>query len=79
MGQGFFRDLSMSVLSALFDRRAPRHYALLDEQGHCRMLFTAKQRPHGECWVEIPDICLGWIGKPLPADLRERSGSMPQA
>jgi hypothetical protein len=44
------------------------------------MLLTAKERPHGERWVEIAEIRLGWIGKPLPrADLQQRPGPIPQA
>lgn len=43
-----------------------RHYALLDEQRLCRMLLTAEQPPSGELWVEVPEICLQWIGRPVP-------------
>lgn len=60
----------MPLFKNLFRPRAARHYALLDNQQCCCMLLTAKQRPQGERWVEITEIRLGWIGKPLPqADL----------
>ncbi|MCQ4277592.1 hypothetical protein NA643_00700 [Pseudomonas stutzeri] len=69
----------MSLFKTLFRHRPPRHYALLDDQDRCRMLLTAKERPHGERWVEIAEIRLGWIGKPLPrADLQQRPGPIPQ-
>ncbi|MEL7558422.1 hypothetical protein [Stutzerimonas chloritidismutans] len=62
----------MSLFKTLFRQRPLRHYALLDEQDRCRMLLTAKERPHGERWVEIAEIRLNWIGKPLP-----RTGLQP--
>ena len=51
-------------------RRAPRHYALLDEAGRCRMLCSSLQRPQGAGWVEVSDACLGWLDRPLPAGVR---------
>lgn len=48
-------------------RRSPhRHYAFVDENDCCRMLLTAANRPRGERWVEVREIRLDWIGKPLP-------------
>ncbi|HBM09864.1 hypothetical protein CXF92_09340 [Pseudomonas sp. Choline-3u-10] len=70
----------MSLFRTLFRQHLPRHYALLDDQDRCRMLLTAKKRPIGERWVEIAEIRLGWIGKPLPqAGLQQRSGPIPHA
>ena len=70
----------MSLFNTLFRTRAARHYALLDDQQCCCMQLTAKERPHGERWVEIEEIRLGWIGKPLPrADLQQRPGPIPHA
>lgn len=56
----------MSLFDALLRRSAPRHYALLDEQRCCRMLLTAAQQPNGDGWVEVPEMRLSLIGKPLP-------------
>ncbi|QWV16945.1 hypothetical protein [Stutzerimonas zhaodongensis] len=70
----------MSLFKTLFRQHPPRHYALLDDQDRCRMLLTAKKRPIGERWVEIAEVRLGWIGKPLPqAGLQQRSGPVPHA
>ncbi|MGE6529100.1 hypothetical protein ACQKEM_08755 [Pseudomonas sp. NPDC077382] len=70
----------MSLFKTLFRHRPPRHYALLDDEDRCRMLLTAKERPHGERWVEIAEIRLGWIGKPLPGtDLQQSPGPVPHA
>ena len=56
----------MPLSLALLRPPRRRHYALLDEQRRCRMLLTAEQRPRGERWVEVPEIRLEWIGKPVP-------------
>lgn len=56
----------MSLLTALLRRPAPRHYALLDEQRRCRMLLTSIAPPRGDGWVEVDEIGLGMIGRPLP-------------
>lgn len=56
----------MTMFDALLRRSAPRHYALLDEQRCCRMLLTATKRPDGDRWVEVSEMRLGLIGKPLP-------------
>lgn len=56
----------MTLLTALFRRPIRRHYALLDDQQRCRMLLTSTQRPHGERWIEVMEIRLGWIGQALP-------------
>ncbi|MBE7375996.1 hypothetical protein [Pseudomonas lopnurensis] len=49
-------------------RRTPRHYALLDEHGRCRMLFSGASRPEGANWVEVQEARLSWIGRPLPTE-----------
>lgn len=56
----------MPLPIALLRQPRRRHYALLDEQRRCRMLLTAEQPPRGANWVEVPEICLQWIGKPVP-------------
>jgi len=44
------------------------------------MLLTAKQRPQGERWVEIAEVRLDWIGKPLPgAGLQQHCAPSRQA
>ena len=61
----------MSLLTALFQRPVRRHYALLDEERCCRMLLTAVQPPQGGHWVQVNEIRLGWIGRPLPKEARQ--------
>ena len=61
----------MSLLTALFQRPVRRHYALLDEEQCCRMLLTAAQPPRSGHWVQVDEICLGWIGRPLPKEARQ--------
>ncbi|MCQ4295769.1 hypothetical protein NAU58_09300 [Pseudomonas stutzeri] len=58
----------MRQILSLLRRRTPRHFALLDEQGRCRMLLSSVHRPTGAEWVEIHEARLGWIGRELPAD-----------
>jgi len=38
------------------------------EQGCCRMLCTATNRPRGRQWIEVGEVRLDWIGRPLPDD-----------
>lgn len=61
----------MSLLTALFHRPVRHHYALLDEDQCCRMLLTAVQPPERGNWVQVDEICLGWIGRPLPHQARQ--------
>lgn len=57
----------MPMSLALLRRPMRRHYAFVDDQDCCRMLLTAVNRPHGERWIEVREIRLDWIGKPIPA------------
>lgn len=57
----------MPLLTALFRRPTRRrHYVLLDDQHRCRMLLTAIERPRGDSWVAVGEVCLAMIGQPLP-------------
>ncbi|MFV0455998.1 MAG: hypothetical protein ACK5NQ_13580 [Pseudomonas sp.] len=56
----------MPLWTSLFQRPKRRHYALLDERNHCCMLLTAVERPRNERWIEVPEIRLEWLGKPIP-------------
>ncbi len=64
-------QIPMSLLTALFQRPARRHYALLDEDQCCRMLLTSEQPPRSGHWVQVDEVCLGWIGRPLPHQARQ--------
>jgi len=58
----------MRQLISLLRRRPPRHFALLDEHGRCRMLLSSVCKPEGVAWVEVEEARLSWIGQPLPTD-----------
>jgi len=58
----------MRQLLSLLRRRTPRHFALLDEHGHCRMLLSSVSKPEGANWIEVHEVRLSWIGRQLPAD-----------
>lgn len=60
----------MSSWTRLFQRPKRRHFALLDEQRRCRMLLTAVERPSSTQWIEVPEIRLVWLGKPIPGALQ---------
>lgn len=60
----------MRQLLSLLRRRTPRHFALLDEHGRCRMLLSSIDRPTSAAWIEIDEVRLSWIGQELPADCR---------
>lgn len=57
----------MRQILSLLRRRKPRHFALLDERGSCRMLLSSSQRPAGAEWVEVEEVRLSWIGHKLPS------------
>ncbi|MBS67067.1 MAG: hypothetical protein CMK98_01650 [Pseudomonas sp.] len=58
----------MRQILSLLRRRKPRHFALLDEQGRCRMLLSSACRPDGANWVEVEEARLSWIGRRLPTN-----------
>lgn len=58
----------MNFLRRLLRLRSRQHYAFVDEQGCCRMLCTATNRPRGHRWIEVGEVRLDWIGRPLPHD-----------
>ncbi len=67
----------MSLLTALFSRPERHHYALLDENQCCRMLLTAAQPPQNGNWIQVDDIHLSWIGRPLPQQTRQAGICLP--
>ncbi|MCX4063708.1 hypothetical protein OR626_05650 [Pseudomonas sp. S1Bt30] len=61
----------MQFLWSLFTRKpALRQFALLDLQGRCQAFKECSQPPVGEGWVEIEEIRLSWMHRPLPAHAR---------
>ena len=66
----------MSLLTALFHRPVRHHYALLDEHQCCRMLLTAAQPPQRGNWIQVDEICLGWIGRPLPRQAHQSEAAV---
>ncbi|KAF0861726.1 hypothetical protein [Pseudomonas sp. LD120] len=61
----------MNFLRSLFTARQPfRSFALLDSQGHCRAFKHCQTPPVGDGWVEIEEIRLNWLHKPLPISAR---------
>jgi hypothetical protein len=61
----------MRFLVSLFTPR-PRHrsFALLDSNGHCQAFKQCSLQPMGDGWVEIEEIRLNWLHRPLPASAR---------
>ena len=61
----------MHFLWSLFTRKpALRQFALLDVQGRCQAFKECSQPPVGDGWVEIEEIRLSWMHRPLPASAR---------
>ena len=61
----------MHFLWSLFaSKPAVRQFALLDAQGCCQAFKECGQPPVGEGWVEIEEIRLSWMHRPLPAHAR---------
>ncbi|CAN1604362.1 hypothetical protein LOY35_23270 [Pseudomonas sp. B21-028] len=61
----------MRLLISLFTPR-PQHrcFALLDRNGHCQAFKQCSLQPMGEGWVEIEEVRLSWLHRPLPASAR---------
>ena len=59
-----------SLWTLLFQR--PRHnaYARLDSDGNCLAFKQCSQPPAGSGWVQVEEIQLGWLGRPLPSSAR---------
>ncbi|MEO8492761.1 hypothetical protein [Pseudomonas sp.] len=61
----------MRLLKSLFMTNARhRHYALLDSRGYCLAFKRCSLPPVGEGWVEVAEVNLGWMHRPLPASAR---------
>ena len=59
-----------ALLTLLFRRQPPRQFARLDAHGVCLAFKQCQQQPAGAGWVEISEIRLHWINRPLPASAR---------
>ncbi|MDD0975152.1 hypothetical protein [Pseudomonas fontis] len=59
-----------SLWKLLFKRPAERHFARLDSHGLCQAFKRCQQQPAGSGWVEISEIRLHWLNRPLPASAR---------
>lgn len=58
----------MFSLSALFAPARPlRAFALLNGQGICRALRQSAQAPLGAGWIEVSQVNLSWLDRPLPS------------
>ncbi|QXQ19721.1 hypothetical protein [Pseudomonas tolaasii] len=61
----------MRLLKSLFMPNARiRHYALLDNHGHCLAFKQCGLPPVGDGWVEVTEAHLGWMHRPLPSSAR---------
>ncbi|HWD30735.1 hypothetical protein ACIKP7_11880 [Pseudomonas caricapapayae] len=56
--------------TSLFTRQPKRNFARLDSQGHCLAFKQCATRPNTGDWVEINEIRLAWLNRPLPASAR---------
>lgn len=54
----------------LFSRARSACYARLDSEGNCLAFKQCRQPPGGSDWVQVEEIRLGWLGRPLPASAR---------
>lgn len=51
----------------LWKRNKPqRHFAQIDERGHCQAFWSLAQPPAAGEWVEVDEANPCWIGRPLP-------------
>jgi len=61
----------MHFLRSLFIRTPRRRqFARLDQQGHCQAFKQCGLPPVGDGWVEVDEIRLSWMHRPLPASAR---------
>ncbi|UVL62414.1 hypothetical protein LOY54_03850 [Pseudomonas sp. B21-032] len=59
-----------SLLALLFKRNPQRCFARLDAHGLCQAFKQCAQAPATSGWVEINEIRLAWLNRPLPASAR---------
>lgn len=51
----------------LWKRNKPqRHFAQIDDRGHCQAFWSLPQPPSAGVWVEVSETNPCWIGRPLP-------------
>jgi len=56
--------------TSLFTRSSMRTFARLDAQGHCLAFKQCTTPPTTGNWVEIDEVRLAWLNRPLPASAR---------
>ncbi|MNH32562.1 hypothetical protein D3C81_1724110 [compost metagenome] len=59
-----------SLWTLLFQRPRLTAYAHLDADGKCLALKHCSQPPSASGWVQVNEIQLAWLGRPLPANAR---------
>ncbi|MFC6336252.1 hypothetical protein GIR22_18680 [Pseudomonas sp. CCM 7891] len=61
----------MRLLKSLFMPHTPqRNFALLDAKGCCLAFKHCSLPPVGDGWVEVEEVRLSWMHRPLPASAR---------
>ncbi|WP_347901980.1 hypothetical protein [Pseudomonas purpurea] len=69
----------MTILWPLFvSRRKYRYFAQLDANQCCLAFRHCQRVPTGKGWVEIQEIRLNWLHRPLPDSARVR-GRAPRS
>lgn len=56
--------------TSLLTRRPMRNFAHLDAQGICLAFKQCADQPAVGNWVQINEICLTWLNRPLPSSAR---------
>ncbi|KPA95070.1 hypothetical protein [Pseudomonas asplenii] len=54
---------------------SPRHFALLDQNGICLAFKSCRTRPQNGNWVDVEEVCLAWLHRPLPASAPKHTGN----
>ncbi|MFS0828744.1 hypothetical protein [Pseudomonas phoenicis] len=59
-----------SLWNLLFKRPRRRTYVRLDAQGRCLAFKQCAARPDTGTWVEVMEMRLAWLDRPLPQSAR---------
>ncbi|MGX1125132.1 hypothetical protein [Pseudomonas sp. HLS-6 TE3448] len=65
-----------SLWSLLFKRQPERYFARLDGAGLCQAFKHCTDAPIDGHWVEINEIRLHWLNRPLPTSAKVMAHSM---